>query len=110
MKHASILMKFIMIMGIFGAFTLAVAAYVGSNVSYARAHEFGLHDTVAVKEHQRFQQVAFGKPMKNPRQVTVRAHTMRMNLPERSFLRSALSELQPQIRDQIQAAMHEAIQ
>lgn len=62
-------------------------------LDYARAHEYGFHGTVSVKEHMREIKQAFGRSIA-PRQITVRAHDMRMNLPERSFLRSSLADLE----------------
>jgi len=62
-------------------------------IDYARAHEYGFHGTVSVREHMREIKQAFGRSI-TPRQVTVRAHDMRMNVPEKSFLRSALADLQ----------------
>jgi hypothetical protein len=48
----------------------------------------------------------FGKPI-GPIQVTVKSHAMRMNLPQRSFLRSALKELEPTIMKELTAAVSE---
>jgi len=84
------------------------AGYVGTNVVYARAHEYGCTDAVNVKEHLRMQVMAFGKSI-NPKQVTVRAHQMKMNFPERSFLRSALDQMRPEVLEQLQQAVTEGI-
>lgn len=84
------------------------AGYVGTNVVYARAHELGCHDTVNVKEHLRMQVMAFGKSIA-PKQATVKAHPMKMNFPERSFLRSALAEMRPEVLEQLQRAVEEGI-
>lgn len=69
---------------------------VGTNKRYMLAHEFGFHDAVAVKEHTRMQTMAFGKPM-TPKAVMVSAHQMKMNIPERSFLRSSLADKRSEI-------------
>ena len=71
----------------------SVAGIVSTPVKYARPHEEGFHGTVSVREHVRQIKQAFGRPIA-PMQVTVRAHEMKMNLPERSFLRSALADMQ----------------
>lgn len=63
-------------------------------VKYGRAHEYGFSGTVTVKEHLRTVKQAFGKPLKTPVRATVKAHSATLNLPERSFLRSALRDLQ----------------
>lgn len=69
----------------------SVFAEVGTNKSYAKPHEYGFSGTVTVKEHLRVMKSAFGRPI-SPIQVTVKEHEMRVNLPERSFLRSSLAE------------------
>ena len=73
----------------------AIRGVVGTNVEYARPHEYGFSGTVTVKEHLRLVKKAFGKDLKSPKEVMVRTHAARVNLPERSFLRSALKELNP---------------
>jgi len=79
--------------GVFGS--------VGTNVEYARVHEMG--GTVTVKAHTRLIKQAFGKPLRYPVWQTVKAHTVKY--PERSFLRSALKEMEPEIREQLQQAL-----
>lgn len=86
-----------------GEGTPVVTGSVGTNVKYAPPHEFGFHDKVTIKQHMRMQTMAWGRPME-PRQVTVSSHTAAMNLPERSFLRSSLQELEPAIRAEIAKA------
>lgn len=74
----------------------AVIGTVGTNVEYAAAHEFGFHGIVTVREHLRRAKAGM---------FQVRAHSRRVNLPERSFLRSALRDLTPQIKDEISQAL-----
>lgn len=81
------------------------AGYVGTNLVYARAHELGCHKTVTVREHLVHITSAFGQALKSPVTFTMPAHQMRMNLPERSFLRSALEEMRPQVLIQLRNAM-----
>lgn len=83
---------------------------VGSRLAYAAAHELGFDGVVTVREHLRMQVKAFGKTIKNPHPVSVRAHPMHMKLPERSFLRNALHEMSPQILSEIEACIKEATQ
>jgi phage gpG-like protein len=85
--------------------TAKPSAVVGTNVSYAKPHEFGFQGTVNVPEHLRMQKLAWGREMKDLRQVVVRAHPMRLNFPERSFMRSALAEMRPEILGQIARAV-----
>lgn len=77
---------------------MEIIASVGTNVSYARPHEFG--GTFTVPAHTRTQTQVFGRPI-NPVLVNVRAH--KVTFPERSFLRSALREMQPEIEAGVKA-------
>ena len=87
----------------------AVVGSVGTNMSYAAAHEFGFHGPVNVKAHLRMVKVAWGKAVKNPQEHPVRAFTRQMNLPERSFLRSALAEMAPEITETLSATVGKAV-
>ena len=79
-------------------------ATVGTNVEYAAIHEYGFSGSVQVKSFQREMTKAFGKPI-SPTQVTVRAHTRNVNMPERSFLRSTLREMKSEIEEGLQKAI-----
>lgn len=84
-----------------------VWATVGTNVRYAAAHEYGFVGEVSVRGHTR--KVASRSAFQGRRQVLqgvafVAAHSRRVNLPERSFLRSTLREMAPEIRTGIRAA------
>lgn len=90
-----------------------VVATVGTNVKYAGVHEFGFKGVVTIKAHMRqvksrnkskFMPVRFNKnstriAMKQTESgvAFVKAHQRKMNIPERSFLRSSLRELGPQL-------------
>ncbi len=50
---------------------------IGTNVVYAAAHQFGLRETITVREHVR---------RSRGRAVRVRAHQRRANLPARPFI------------------------
>lgn len=82
----------------------AITGSVGVKLSYARSHEYGLDTEEYVKAHLRTIKQAFGRPI-NPVQVSVSAHTRHMKLPERSFLRSSLRELTPEIQAMIRAGV-----
>ncbi len=81
-----------------------VTGSVGTKVRYAAVHEFGFHGTVSVRAHLRQITQAFGRPIA-PTSVNVSAHSMRMNLPERSFLRSTLRDMTPEIRAELDQAV-----
>ena len=78
-----------------------VYGVVGTNVKYGRVHEMG--GRVTVKAHLRMQRMAWGKRMKNARMVEVRAHVV--DYPERTFLRSALREMEPDVRRALREAL-----
>lgn len=87
----------------------SVSGIVSTNLKYGKAHEYGSKQTVTVKEHLRLVKKAWGKELKSPVWATVKAHTARQNLPERSFLRSALADLQPEIIAGIDKAVGEGV-
>lgn len=75
--------------------TARVGIFAGPTMHYGRAHEFGFTGPVPVRAHLR--EVA-GKAH------LVRAHTRNVTLPERSFLRSALREMAPDVLRAIEGA------
>jgi len=83
-------------------------AFVGTNVSYARAHEFGVSMDEQVRAHMRAVKQAFGKPLSKPVRVNVRAHQRHESLPERSFLRSSFAESRVAIEQRVIKAIQEA--
>jgi hypothetical protein len=86
-----------------------VTASVSIPGRYAAAQEFGFHGIVPVRQHLRQIRQAFGRSIA-PKTIAVKAHPMRMNLPERSFLRSALADLEASgaIRAEIAAGIGRA--
>lgn len=89
----------------------AVYGVVASSgdVKYAAIHEFGFSGTEAVKAHVRQISQAFGKPLKNAIAVQVRAFDRKMDMPQRSFLRSSLAEMKDAITQGLQQAVREAV-
>lgn len=87
----------------------AVTGVVSTNVKYGKAHEYGSSGPVTVKEHLRLVKQAFGKTLKYPVWATVKAHSMNQNLPERSFLRSALADMRPDIMAELDRAIAEGV-
>jgi hypothetical protein len=85
----------------------AVTASVFSDSRYAGAQEYGFTGTVSVRASLRRITEAFGRPIAE-KTINVRAYDRRMDLPERSFLRSALDDMGPAIREEVQAALAEA--
>ena len=87
----------------------AVIAEVNTNVRYGAAHEYGFSGTVNVKASLRQVRQAFGRPLKNPRYVQVRAHSRNVRLPERSFLRTALRDMKPEIEADLRNSVEGAL-
>ena len=82
-----------------------VVGEVNTNVRYGVAHEYGFAGTVNVKASMRQIRQAFGRPLKSPRYVQIRAHSRNVKLPERSFLRSALRDMKPEIEADLQKSI-----
>jgi phage gpG-like protein len=82
----------------------SIYGIVGTNKEYGAVHEYGFDGMVNVRDFLRMQVVAFGKRI-TPRKVNVRGHTRHMVIKERSFLRSSLREMRPEIRERLQAAI-----
>jgi phage gpG-like protein len=89
---------------------------VGTNVAYARVHEYGFTGTVTVRDHlRRLKGNTVRARLKKLNAMglrgmtTVEAHKMKMHVPERSFLRSALDELKTQLRDDLEGGIGHAL-
>lgn len=86
-----------------------IAGYVGTNVCYGRRHELGFTGSEPVRQHLRTLTQAWGRPLRTPRSVSVRSHSRRVSVPPRSFLRSALRDMAPDIRHALQAAVAQGL-
>lgn len=82
---------------------------IGKGAPYGKLHEYGFSGTVSVPEHVRKQKTAWGRRLKAPVNVRVSAHTRRVNLPERSFMRTALAEMRPLIAREIGDAVKRSL-
>jgi phage gpG-like protein len=85
-----------------------ISATVSSDSEYAHVHEYGFAGTVDVRASLRRIIAAFGHPI-SEKTINVRAYRHRMDLPERSFMRQALEDMDPAIRDEVEAALREAL-
>jgi hypothetical protein len=86
----------------------AVTASVYSDLDYAAAQEYGFFGTVGVRASLRQIKEAFGHPIA-PKTIGVGAYARRMDLPQRSFLRSALDDMAPEIEGEIAGVLREAL-
>lgn len=85
----------------------SVSASVFTDLRYGAAQEYGFAGTVSVAASLRRIREAFGRPIAE-KTISVRAHNRRMDLPERSFLRSGLEDMTPAIRAAVEAGVAEA--
>lgn len=85
-----------------------IGATVYSDLDYAAAQEYGFTGTVNVRASLREIKQAFGHPIA-AKSISVGAHSRRMDLPQRSFLRSALDDMAPDIAANIEDAVREAL-
>lgn len=82
-----------------------IAATVSSDSEYARAHGYG---AVSLGAKLRRITKEFGRL--RPREaINVRSERRRINVPKPSFLSSALEDMDPAIRDEVEAALREAL-
>ncbi len=67
---------------------------VGSrgDVPYARIHEYGFKGPEAVQSHQRTIRQVFGRRLRSPMTIAVRAFTRQMNMPARPYVRPSVDE------------------
>jgi phage gpG-like protein len=80
-----------------------VAASVGTNIRYARVHEYGVDHPWVIAAKDRALRFELGG------RVIFRRSVRHPPLPERSFLRSALREMQPAIEAGLKNAVAQAI-
>jgi phage gpG-like protein len=85
-----------------------ITATIFSDSDYARVHEFGFSGEVTVRASLRRIREAFGRPIAE-KTIAIGAHSRRMALPERSYLRSALEEMAPDIRDEVEATLRDGL-
>jgi phage gpG-like protein len=77
---------------------------VKTDVKYAAVHEYGFSGSVSVKAHMRTIKQAFGKSIA-PTTILIGGHSRSVNMPERSFMRSALND----IKDNLFRDINEAV-
>lgn len=71
---------------------------------YGLMHEYGFTGSQSVKAHLRTIKQAFGKSI-TPKQVSISSHSREVKYPEKSFMRSALKDLEPYIKLEIEKAL-----
>lgn len=74
-----------------------VTGIAGTNVEYARKHEYGFDGIEHVSAHLRLIKQAFGKSLRSPVYVQVRSHPRDVAYPAHSFMRTALEGMRTEI-------------
>jgi hypothetical protein len=77
----------------------------GAPLKYAYPLENGFDGDVPVKEHLRMMTTAFGRAVKEPRKITVKAHTAHRKIKAYKYLASSLAER----RDSYLAQLRDAV-
>lgn len=80
----------------------------GALVPYAVAHEFGLKGAMAIKAHLRMIKKVFGQPI-TPRQIMIKAHSRKVDMKERRFMRDSLDEVAKIVPKNIDAAIERGL-
>jgi phage gpG-like protein len=78
---------------------------VGTNLIYGKVHENG--GPIEISAHMRMMKQAFGRHVKVPREISVSNYIA--NFPERSFLRSALKDIEPAIQPAVARLIKKAL-
>jgi len=87
-----------------------LAASVSSDLPYAGFQEYGFDGVESVRAQLRTIREAFGRPLRGgAREIAVRAYGRKIDYPAHSFLRSALAEMEPDIRAGIEEAVSAAV-
>ena len=85
-----------------------IAATVSSGSESTHAREYSFSGAVDIGANLRRMTKAFGHPI--PRKaISMRPYRRPIGVPERSFLQSALADMDPAVRDEVDAALREAL-
>jgi len=88
----------------------ALSLSLGSDLPYAGFQEYGFDGVESVRAQLRTIREAFGRPLRGgAREIAVRAHSRKVDYPAHSFLRSALTEMEPEIRAGLEEAVVAAV-
>ena len=84
------------------------ASLMTSGVKYAAAQEYGFDGEESVAAHTRLVKEAFGRAIA-PKTILIQAFARRMRLPEHSYMRSSLEEMQDEIAQALREAVEEGL-
>lgn len=81
----------------------------GAPLKYAKPLEDGFDGEVSVREHLRQMTTAFGKAVKEPRKIMVRAHTAHRHVKAYKYLASSLAENRDSYIAQLRRAVSDGV-
>jgi hypothetical protein len=85
-----------------------IAATISSGSAYTHGHEYSFSGAVDIAANLRRRTKAFAHPM--PRKgISMHPYRRRIDVPEPSFMQAALEDMDPAIRDEVEAALREAL-
>ena len=84
------------------------ASLMTSGVKYAAAQEYGFTGEESVAAHTRVIKEAFGRAIA-PKTILIQAFARQMRLPERSYMRSSLEDMQDEIAQALREAVEEGL-
>jgi hypothetical protein len=84
-----------------------LCARVSISSEYA-GPEYAVAGTATIRADLRRRTKAFERP-RSDRAIKVRGYRQRVDLPDGSFLRAALEDMDPAIRDEVEAALRSAV-
>jgi phage gpG-like protein len=88
----------------------SIVARVGASKPYAHLMEYGYQGNESVKAYERKNVVKlFGRDLKKPIDVLIKAHTRNVDYPQRSYLRWALRGMDMQIRRDVENAVQKTV-
>jgi hypothetical protein len=87
---------------------LSARIYSAGDVKYAAAQEYGFDGEESVGAHSCEIREAFGKAI-SPKTIFVAAFSRHMHLPERSYMRASLDEMQDDISQGFRKAIEEVM-
>ena len=85
-----------------------IAATISSGSAYARGHEYRFSGAVGIGVNLRRRTKAFAHPLSR-KAISMHPYRRRIDVPEPSFLQAALEDMDPAIRDEVEAALREAL-
>jgi phage gpG-like protein len=87
---------------------ISISGYVGTNIIYARIHEYGYSGAETVNEYTQIRTKVFGRTVPSYT-VAVREHERMMEMPARPYMIPSLEENREAIMRRIREAIEEAI-